>query len=80
MECPCCQGLMIEDDFLDFEGTGGFMWMKGWRCVNCGHAVDPLVEANRRLHQAAVHALSSREPEYEVEVALGAEAITRMAV
>lgn len=52
MECRRCQGLMVEDHFLDFEGTQGFMWMKGWRCMNCGHAVDAVGEANRRLHHA----------------------------
>jgi hypothetical protein len=56
MECRRCQGLMGEDQFIDFEGTHGFMWMRGWRCMNCGHAADPLREANRRLHDAYVAA------------------------
>ena len=54
MECIRCQGLMVKDHFFDFEGTHGFMWMKGWRCMNCGHAADPLIVANRRLHEATV--------------------------
>ena len=52
MTCPRCQGLMREDHFYDCEGTYGSMWMKGWRCLNCGHAADPIMEANRRLHQS----------------------------
>ena len=52
MECSRCQGLMGEDQFIDFEGTHGFMWMRCWRCMNCGHAADPIIEANRRLHVA----------------------------
>jgi hypothetical protein len=52
MTCLRCQGLMVEDHFFDFEGTYGLMWMKGWRCLNCGYAVDPLLEANRRLHES----------------------------
>ena len=32
----------------------GFMWMKGWRCMHCGHAADPVIEANLRLHGATV--------------------------
>ena len=56
MTCRRCQGLMAEDQFFDFEGTQGFMWMKGWRCMNCGHAADPLIEANRHLHEAPVGA------------------------
>jgi hypothetical protein len=50
MTCLRCNGLMVEDHFFDFEGTYGFMWMRGWRCMNCGHAADPIIEANRRLH------------------------------
>ena len=56
MKCRRCQGLMAEDQLFDFEGTQGFMWMKGWRCMNCGHAADPLIEANRHLHEATVGA------------------------
>lgn len=52
MKCRRCQGLMGEEQFFDFEGTQGFMWMKGWRCINCGHAEDPLIEANRHLYEA----------------------------
>ena len=29
MTCVLCQGLMREDHFFDFEGTYGFMWMRG---------------------------------------------------
>ena len=54
MECIRCQGLMVEDQFFDFEGALGFMWMKGWRCMNCGHAADPVIEANHRLHEATM--------------------------
>jgi hypothetical protein len=32
------------------------MWMKAWRCMNCGDAADPLIEANRHLHNATVDA------------------------
>ena len=50
MTCVRCHGLMVEDHFFDFEGAFGFMWMRGWRCMNCGHAADPIIEANHRLH------------------------------
>jgi hypothetical protein len=54
MICRRCQGMMAEDQFFDVEGIHGFMWMKGWRCMKCGHAADPLREANHRLHGATV--------------------------
>ena len=56
MECVRCQGLMVGEQFFDLEGTQGFMWMKGWRCMNCGYAADPVIEANRHLHEATVGA------------------------
>jgi len=81
MKCMRCQGLMVEDHFIDLYWTGGLMWMKGWRCMNCGHVVDPLIEANRRLGAAALLALAHQEPGDEDEdVHLGAETITRYAI
>ena len=80
MECRCCQGFMVEDHFIDVEGTQGFMRMNGWRCMNCGHAADPVIEANRRLHEAIVLMRPSEEPENENEhVYLRAETVTRVA-
>ncbi len=63
MHCTRCQGLMMEDQFFDLEGTQGFMWMRGWRCVNCGHAVDPVIEANHRLKALTMRARPQEEPE-----------------
>jgi rubredoxin len=40
---------MAKDHFMDFEGTAGFTWMAGWRCLNCGHIHDPVIERNRRM-------------------------------
>ena len=80
MECTRCQGLMVEDQFLDFEGTQGFMWMKCWRCMNCGYAADAVIEANHRLHEAAILVRSSKESENRSErVHRRAEPVTRVA-
>ena len=51
MTCTRCQGLMISDSFIDLEETG-HLWMKAWRCMNCGCIVDAVVEQNRRLQAA----------------------------
>ena len=67
MECRRCQGWMVEDHFFDCEGTQGFMWMKGWRYMNRSHTADPLIEANRRLHDATELVRPSEEPENEKE-------------
>ena len=58
MTCPRCQRVMHEDRFYDFVRTQDFIWTKGWRCLNCGHAVDPTtMESNRHLHQMSNDAI-----------------------
>ena len=80
MNCKNCLGLMTEDHFFDCAGTDGLMWMRGWRCVNCGHAENPLIEANRRLHEMTMLPLPHEEPEYKgTEVYLEDDRITRVA-
>jgi hypothetical protein len=67
MNCRNCRSVMVVDDFFDCTATDGLMWMRGWRCVTCGHAVNPLIEANRRLHEMTVLALPQEEPECKGE-------------
>jgi hypothetical protein len=54
MTCRRCQGYMARDHFLDLQESGGEWWLEGWRCINCGHVFDPVLERNRRLHAAAL--------------------------
>ena len=76
MECLRCQGLMVEDHFVDFEGTPGFLWTKGWRCMNCGYVADAVIEANHRLHETTGFMRSfeegEREPEQETNTRVAA--------
>ncbi len=53
MSCSRCQGLMVREHFLDFDGTIGHMWANGYRCMNCGNVHDPIIEQHRldRSHQ-----------------------------
>jgi uncharacterized Zn finger protein len=54
MHCARCNGLMVTDQLMDFEGTGSYMWQVAWRCVNCGCIWDALTEENYRQHQVTV--------------------------
>ena len=45
---------MARYHFLDLQESGGDWWLEGWRCINCGHVYDPVVEKNRRLQAAAL--------------------------
>lgn len=51
MTCDRCQGLMIEERFLDNDDCSGQPWMKGWRCMNCGLVLDRKI-SERRLQAA----------------------------
>lgn len=61
MTCQRCKGCMARDHFLDMQQSGGEWWMEGWRCINCGHVYDPVVERNRRMHAAALAAVTVQE-------------------
>ena len=50
MTCSRCQGAMTEADFVDPAETG-LMWMKGWRCDECGHDYNALHRHNCLLRQ-----------------------------
>ena len=63
MSCSSCSGFMLEDHFLDFEGSYGEFWAKNWRCVNCGHVDDAVVERNRLAHREKTY--SFREPNHQ---------------
>jgi uncharacterized Zn finger protein len=55
MTCMRCQGCMAKDHFMDLLESSEDMWLTGWRCLNCGHVFDPVMEQNRlRQGRAAV--------------------------
>ena len=65
MKCERCEGLMLEDDFIDMEESCEGMWLRAWRCLNCGHATDSVMLANRKLH-ALVPALAVMDQDHLV--------------
>ena len=73
MTCRRCQGCMARDHFLDLQESGGDWWLEGWRCINCGHVYDPVVEKNRRLHAATLAAAAVQAPPTLALVAEGDE-------
>ena len=65
MNCFRCDGLMVEDHFLDFEGTTGHMWASGFRCMNCGNVLDPVIERHQSARPEPVRVLLCAEPDYQ---------------
>jgi uncharacterized Zn finger protein len=60
MTCTRCQGCMAKDYFIDLMESAESMWMAGWRCLNCGNVLDPVVEKNRRGDGTAVAVSTAR--------------------
>ena len=80
MTCSRCSGVMLKNHLLDLEGGFGEMWASSFRCVNCGHAHDAVIERNRRAHAEKIWAVPNGEPDYQKDdVQLGSEAIVRNA-
>ena len=66
MKCSRCQGLMIRDHFLDFDGTTGHMWANGFRCMNCGNVHDPIIEQHRLAQRPNAMTLKNTEIEFKL--------------
>lgn len=79
MNCSRCRGLMVQDHFLDFEGTIGHMWATSWRCMNCGHVHDSVIERNRLAGVQSMPATPAGPDYDDAEVHLGVESLTRQA-
>jgi uncharacterized Zn finger protein len=79
MNCSRCHGFMVKDHFLDIQGQFSEMWATSWRCLNCGHVYDAIIEQNRVAIQKILMPVNT-EPDYQdEEVHLGAEAFIKKA-
>jgi hypothetical protein len=70
---------MVNTHFLDFDGGFDEMWAQSWRCVNCGHVYDPVIERNRLLRSAVLALASGEAVETQDDTFLGGEAFVRRA-
>lgn len=57
MQCPRCQGLMVQDHFVDMKDYSESLWLPVLRCMNCGEVVDPRITARRSLKAPEMGAL-----------------------
>jgi len=51
MHCVRCQGFMIAIQMKDVSSQDTVF---GWRCLLCGEATDPGIEANRQRHSLPI--------------------------
>jgi len=48
MRCTRCEGLMVREKFEDLGALGPNDYeYAGWRCINCGEIVDPVIAAHK---------------------------------
>lgn len=47
MRCQRCRGCLIRDSFEDLRDDTGHLQFEGWRCINCGEVIDPVVLTHR---------------------------------
>lgn len=51
MPCHRCHGLMTVDSYIDMGNSGDSLWLRAWRCVNCGEVTEPGIVMNRTVHR-----------------------------
>jgi len=44
---------MLKEHLLDLEAGYGEMWACAWRCVNCGHRDDAVIQQHRLAQTAS---------------------------
>lgn len=61
MRCQRCTGYMIPDSFVDLRDDTGRILFEGWRCINCGEVVDPVVLTHRMESPPAPYRSQTRD-------------------
>ena len=51
MPCQRCDGLMVREQYDNLELDSAGYEISGWRCLNCGAIVDPLIA----VHHQTMH-------------------------
>ena len=52
--CSRCQGLMLEEPMIDMEADYGEMWSRNYRCFNCGHPDDAVIQHRHQTHAKSI--------------------------
>ena len=64
MTCLRCNGFTVHEQFTDHFDMSCF---DGWRCVNCGSILDPVIIANREkqltsdIHNYSLHSVEGTD-------------------
>jgi len=50
----------VVDYFLDLQDSSGHLWLRAWRCVNCGEVLEPGMTARRAAQRTFFARLRER--------------------
>jgi hypothetical protein len=45
---------MLKESMIDMEAGYGEMWSVGWRCFNCGHRDDAVIQHHRQTRAKSI--------------------------
>ncbi|GJL52306.1 hypothetical protein [Candidatus Nitrospira salsa] len=48
MDCRRCAGFMQKQILMDHMNESGEVFIRAWRCINCGEVLDPMIMQNRK--------------------------------
>lgn len=78
--CSRCEGCMIEDFLLDMEDSSGPMWLKAWRCMNCGNIYERGLQQNRLTKEAQLGTSTAyAQPGHAENLSLGNKDLNQLA-
>ena len=60
MPCHRCHGLMTVDSYIDMGSSSDPLWLRTWRCGNCGEVAEPGIATNQAVHRNWLHRLVKR--------------------
>lgn len=51
MRCRRCHRFMAVDSYFDLGKAESPLWLRAWRCGNCGNVYKPEIFLNRVVHR-----------------------------
>lgn len=67
--CVRCAGLLVTDWYYDLENTG-LHHLETFRCVQCGHRVDPVILQNQILPPVESHQVRQVHRKYSARTSM----------
>jgi len=50
-----CHGLMTVDSYIDMDSGSDPLWLRTWRCGNCGEVAEPGIATDQAVPRNWLH-------------------------